>query len=295
MISLPKTINPLRYPGAKRSLVDYIDSLLEANNLYGCTFYEPYAGSAAVGLELLQRGHIDRLVLCEKDILLYAFWECVFRHTEALCDIIQNTAITIDTWLQQLPYRNMTSLNQAEILELAFAGLFFNRTNFSGILKANPIGGIKQTSKYSIDCRFNKTKIIKIIHQLSVYKDVVEVNIGDALQFMGSQNAEFLKKSCFAYFDPPYYEKGAKLYRHYYTNQDHIALSQYVQNVHHLDWIISYDDAPFICGLYGNTGTRYQPLFLDYTCASKVRTKGQELLISNLPLPPFPMSSVVHL
>ena len=56
---MPDTINPLRYPGAKRSLVNYIDALLNANHLQGCTFYEPYAGSAAVGLDLLQRGHIS--------------------------------------------------------------------------------------------------------------------------------------------------------------------------------------------------------------------------------------------
>ena len=81
----------------------------------------------------------------------------------------------------------------------------------------------------------------------------------------------------------------------YYTNQDHIALSQYVRGVHHLDWIISYDDAPFICGLYGDTGARYQPFFLDYTCASHVRTQGQELLISNLPLPPFPVANAAQM
>lgn len=123
----------------------------------------------------------------------------------------------------------------------------------------------------------------------------MEINLGDALQFMRTQNARFLKETCFAYFDPPYYVKGSKIYRHYYTNQDHIALSQYVRSVHHLDWIISYDDAPFICGLYGDTGARYQPFFLDYTCASRVRTKGQELLISNLPLPPFPMANAAQM
>ena len=292
---MPETINPLRYPGAKRSLVNYIDALLDANHLQGCTFFEPYAGSAAVGLELLQRGHIGGLVLCEKDILLYAFWECVFRDTDALCNKIQDTPITIETWQQQNQYREVTSLDQADLLDLAFAGLFFNRTNFSGILKANPIGGINQTSQYGIDCRFNKPKIIEIILRLSAYRDVIEVNCNDALQFMRNQNARFLRKNCFAYFDPPYYEKGSKIYRHYYTNQDHMALAHYVRDIHHLDWIISYDDAPFICGLYSNTGAQYQPFFLDYTCASKVRTQGQELLISNLPLPPFPVANAVHL
>lgn len=293
---MPGMINPLRYPGAKRSLVKYIDALLEANNLQGCTFYEPYAGSAAVGLELLQQGRIRNLVLCEKDILLYAFWECVFRETDALCNRIEQTAITIETWHQQNRFRNLTTLGQADLLDFAFAGLFFNRTNFSGILKANPIGGLNQTSQYSIDCRFNKTKIIEIIRRLSAYRDAVEVNCNDALQFMHTQVARFLQGNCFAYFDPPYYEKGAKIYRHYYTNQDHITLAQYVRNVRGLDWIISYDDAPFICGLYGDTGARYQPFFLDYTCAaSKVRTQGQELLISNLPLPPFPIANAAQM
>ena len=62
---MPESINPLRYPGAKRSLVNYVDALIQANNLQGCRFYEPYAGSAVVGLELLRRGIIDHLVLCE--------------------------------------------------------------------------------------------------------------------------------------------------------------------------------------------------------------------------------------
>lgn len=284
---MPTMTNPLRYPGAKRSLVNYIEALLLSNNLQGCTFFEPYAGSAAVGLELLQRDQINQLVLCEKDILLYAFWECVFHNTQNLCDQIQNADISIDTWKALQPFRQMTSLGEAPLLDFAFAGLFFNRTNFSGILKANPIGGIRQTSQYRIDCRFNKEKLIGIIKNLSNYRDRVEVHHDDALSFMQSQRTRFLRESCFSYFDPPYYRKGSKLYRHYYTNQDHIQLSEYVRNIHHLYWIISYDDAPFICSLYGDTGAQYQPMFLDYTCASKVRTHGQELLISNLPLPPF--------
>jgi DNA adenine methylase len=94
---MPETINPLRYPGAKRTLVNYIDDLLYANNLQGCCFIEPYAGSAVVGLELLQRESIHSLVLCEKDILIYAFWKSVFTLTDALCERILKTPITIET------------------------------------------------------------------------------------------------------------------------------------------------------------------------------------------------------
>jgi DNA adenine methylase len=292
---MPETINPLRYPGAKRTLVNYIDNLLLANNLQGCCFIEPYAGSAAVGLELLQRNVIRSLLLCEKDILIYAFWKSVFTLTDALCEKILETSISIETWHQLIPYRQIKHINQDSLLELGFAGLFFNRTNFSGILNANPIGGINQTSQYSIDCRFNKPRIISVIQRLAEYRGNVEIYCNDAIAFMQTQNARFLQENCFAYFDPPYYEKGSKIYRHFYTNQDHIALSRYVSEIRHLDWIISYDDAPFICGLYGETGAQYRPFFLDYSCASKIRTQGQELLISNLPLPPFSIADVAQL
>lgn len=289
---MPESINPLRYPGAKRSLANYIDNLIQANNLQGCRFYEPYAGSAAVGLELLQQRIIEELILCEKDILIYALWSCVFNRTDDLCALIMDTPITVETWLAMEPYRQVTAVQEYDLLDLGFAGLFFNRTNFSGILKANPIGGINQASQYAIDCRFNKEKVINIIQRLGAYRGHVEVHFGDALEFMRQQQHYFLQTHCFAYFDPPYYDKGAKIYRHFYRDQDHIDLCTYVSQVHHLDWIISYDDAPFICALYGETGAQYCPFFLDYSCANKVRTKGRELLISNLPLPPFPVANI---
>jgi DNA adenine methylase len=287
------TNNPLRYPGAKRTLVDYVDELLLANNLHGCCFFEPYAGSAVVGLELLKRQSISSLVLCEKDILLYSFWECVFHHTEDLCIKIQETPITIEKWHELEYLRHTSELNQAQVIDIGFAGLFFNRTNFSGILTANPIGGLKQTSEYSIDCRFNKINIIKAIKQISEYGDKIEIYFDDALRFMTKQNTKILRETCFAYFDPPYYEKGSQIYRHYYKNEDHLALSRYVRETRYLDWLVSYDDAPYICGLYGDTGAQYRPLYLDYSCASRIRKRGQELLISNLPLPPFPVSKTV--
>ena len=292
---MPQLINPLRYPGAKRSLVNYVDNLIHANNLQGCRFYEPYAGSAVVGLELLKKNTIDHLVLCEKDPLIASLWECIFNKTDELCAMIQDTPITIETWQNLDIYRHTTELNDYTPIELGFAGLFFNRTNFSGIIKANPIGGIRQASTYTIDCRFNKPRIIDIIQQLSEYRARVEVHCSDALEFMKSQQSHFISETCFSYFDPPYYDKGSKIYRYFYHNQDHLNLCDYVKNVRHLDWLISYDDAPFICGLYGGTGMQYRPFYLDYSCASKVRTHGKELLISNLPLPQFPVENVVAL
>jgi len=289
---MPETLNPLRYPGSKRALVDYIEELLIDNHLDGCRFTEPYAGSAAVGIELLQRNIINTLILCEKDILLFAFWECVFRKTKALCKKIADTPITIKTWKELNIYRHEKKITKNNLLNLGFAGLFYNRTNFSGILNANPIGGIGQNSKYDISCRFNKQKIIDTIKTIAEYKNFVEVYYDDALNFISSQNFHFVKQKCFVYFDPPYFEKGSQIYRHYYSKQEHIKLSIFVKTMKNTDWLISYDDAPFICNLYNDDKTQYRPLFIDYSCATKIRNRGKELLISNLPLPPFPVSNV---
>jgi DNA adenine methylase len=290
---MPITINPLRYPGAKRTLIDYIEKLLVINNLAGCCFYEPYAGSAVVGIELLRRDIINNLVLCEKDILLFAFWKCVFEKTGVLCKKIIDTPITIEAWKKMDMYRKETKVHKKNLLNLGFAGLFFNRTNFSGILNANPIGGIEQKSEYDISCRFNKQKIISVIKDIAKYKDFVEVYFDDALNFMSCNHFRFIKQKCFVYFDPPYFEKGEQIYRHFYTRQEHAKLSTFVKKIKYVDWLISYDDSPFICNLYSGDKAQYRPLFIDYSCATKKRIRGNELLISNLPLPPFPVSNAV--
>lgn len=287
---MPTTINPLRYPGAKRELVPYIESLLECNNLVGCTFFEPYAGSAVVGLELLQKGIINKLILVEKDVLIYSFWKCVFSYSEDLCGRIENISVDLDTWLSFKPLRDITSPNNGDLLDLGVAGLFFNRTNFSGIINANPIGGIKQTSSYKINCRFNKPVLINLIRKLSLLKDKVEVNWDDAIKFINMAKNNFPREVSFVYFDPPYFGKGKQMYRHYYTNTDHKALASFVRNNKHFDWLISYDDEPYICGLYSGTGAKYRQFYLDYSVSSGRRSLGKELLISNLPLPPVNVS-----
>ena len=73
-------VSPLRYPGSKAFLVNYIDSILKENHLEGCHFIEPYAGSAIISIELLKKGTIGDAVLVEKDPLIYCFWRS-FIHT----------------------------------------------------------------------------------------------------------------------------------------------------------------------------------------------------------------------
>lgn len=276
-------LSPLRYPGGKALLSSYISCVIEENFLTGCTFYEPYAGGASVSLELLKLGFISKAVLVERDPLVYAFWRCVFEQTDRLCAAVEAAPVTIETWRGLQAVRDVESplTCMYSLLQLGVAGLFFNRTNFSGILGAGPIGGVAQTSAYAIDCRFNKEKLVKQIRDASKFRERVEVNYDDALHFMTTRAEELSSGFGFVYVDPPYYAQGKKLYRYFYEDCDHAALAAHM-TAQGYPWLISYDDHPRIRQLYSNTPI--QPIYLDYKARS-TRT-AQELVISNLVIPP---------
>nr|DAH68836.1 MAG TPA: DNA adenine methylase [Bacteriophage sp.] len=273
--------NPLRYPGAKSKLYNYIYKLLVFENKLNCTFYEPFAGSASISLLLLENKAVKRAVLNELDPLLYYFWYSVFNHTDELIKMISDTEISLENWHKLSHYRNSDYLAHKTPVEIGFAGLFLNRTNFSGILKANPLGGLQQKSRYTIDCRFNKIRIIESIRQLSIFRDRIDLFNMDAIDFMKQELKYKRNKSIFVYIDPPYYKEGSNLYRCYYTPEQHKDLAKYLLPKS-FPWLISYDDAPEILNLYRQNS----PLTIHMDYSVHTSRKAEELLISNLEIPP---------
>lgn len=274
--------NPLRYPGAKSKLFNYVKNLIEVEGLTGCTFYEPFAGSASLSWMLLEANIVETAVINEKDPLLYHFWKAVFESTDELIQKIEQTEISVETWKSCAKYKDLQYLIGKTSVEIGYAGLFLNRTNFSGILKANPIGGMEQQSDYKIDCRFNKTKVIEAIKSIAQYGNRVTVSNEDAIEFM----KKFLKykrnKKTFVYIDPPYYKEGPGLYRYFYTEKQHMELARFIKTKA-FPWLLSYDDVKEIRKLY-NRRTCVN-LYLDYSV--KTSKKGKEILISNLEIPPM--------
>lgn len=43
-----KLVSPLRYPGGKAKIVDFVKQVIRDNNLLDGVYVEPYAGGAAV-------------------------------------------------------------------------------------------------------------------------------------------------------------------------------------------------------------------------------------------------------
>jgi DNA adenine methylase len=229
-----------------------IEQICVDNNI-SRSFFEFYAGGAAVGLHLLIRGIVDRIVLNDLDKGVYAFWRSVVDAPGQLCRKIQRTEISVDEWKKQKEiYRNKDKNDDIDLLDLGFATLFLNRTNYSGILTGGMIGGINQAGKYKINCRFNKQSIIEKIKTIADYDFRIKVMRQDALELVKSIGPlePSTYKGMLYYFDPPYFNKGQSLYMNYYKPNDHLILSEAIKSIKSAPWVVSYDDVPDINELY---------------------------------------------
>lgn len=270
---MTRTASPLRYPGGKSALHNLVSEILCANSLDRGHYAEPFAGGGGLALSLLFNGVVREVHLNDIDPAIAAFWRSILFQNDALCDLIENTPVTIDEWHRQKNAYNNLQDNPNDP-NLGFATLFLNRTNRSGIIKgAGVIGGLRQTGNYLLDCRFNKLDLIKRIKRISKYKHRIHFSQLDALEFIPKLKDALPKRSLIC-ADPPYYGKGANLYTSYYKPEDHSALSECMMSVAS-PWIVTYDNCKEIAGIYRKR--RQYEFSVQYSAQTK--RLGSELLI----------------
>lgn len=261
----------LRYPGSKRFLLNYLKKWITDNNLENYSICEPFCGSAILSLSLLRMNIVRKIYLYDKDPIIYALWEVILTDPVWLKQKIDSTAITMDEWNIQ------HSITPKTLHEQAWKCLFLNRTCFSGILKAGPLGGKDQNSINKLDCRFNKERIKSIIDEIHAMADRIHLlQVHDWKDAINRVSA----RKCIVYCDPPYVVKGRELYRHFFNEDDHRKVFSRLNrlNVTKNPWLLSYDNCPLIenlCNMYNLTPT---PVSMTSTCGTK-RLKQTELVI----------------
>ena len=274
-----KLINPLRYPGSKASFSSSVGAFVTACGYTRFEIVEPFAGSASVSIDLVSSGICSKATLIERDPLLYAFWFAVFFDTRRLCNRIRKLSVDLETWHELRPLLAVNTPDECELIDLAVAGLFFNRTNFSGVLHAGPIGGQQQKSAYKVNCRFNKEDLIARIQAISKLQDRVEVIFSDALEYLEKQE-EDENRNRFYYVDPPYFIQGEKLYRYSFELSQHKQLARALRALQ-APWLLSYDKHPVIEMLY----EMYISSGFEFKYSSKTRKVEREFLVTNVKLP----------
>lgn len=274
---MPVTKSPLRYPGGKTQLSGFLKNLLEINQMSNVVYCEPFSGGFGAGLELLFSNDVDSIIINDLDLGIYSIWKAILDECDEFTNLIETTPVTLAEWHRQKEIYENKKKDENYSIELAFSTFFLNRTNHSGIISGGPIGGFSQTSKYTLDCRYNKKGLVKKIkainkekHRISLYNLEANDLIQNVLIYLNSEDL-------FVFFDPPYYKQGKNLYTNFFDHKNHVELQKCIELMDDYKWITTYDYEENIKEIYKSYPTlKYK---IRYS-ANKVRKETEFLFHS---------------
>lgn len=288
---LSRDVSPFRYPGGKGNLKYMLASIINHNGLRNCTMIEPFCGGAGATLPLLLAGVIGKLRLGDFDKRVAEFWDSLLGDPEGLIRLIQETPTTIDEWHRMRRWAGFErNMDGQSALKCGFATLFLNRVNYSGLLHARPIGGLDQSGKYKMDCRFNKSDIISRIQNIrSCVRHILKAARRSSHAYWRSTlNSAWMADgtgNTLAFIDPPYVGKGPVLYKRYGFANGHEELAEYLKSNDRMQWVLTYDNDPLIFELYKD----FKIIELDSQFMMQESKMGRELVITshnlNVPMP----------
>lgn len=266
-----KNYSPLRYPGGKSKLYNLVSAVISQYDEEVDTYAEPFAGGAGIAMGLLLNHQMEKVIINDINIGIYSFWDSICNNTEDFLRLVKNTDVNIETYnIQKIIYQT----EKQKSLELGFATFFLNRTCFSGVLGAGPIGGYAQTGKYLVNARYNTADLMKKIEQIARLSSKIEIYNLDVVDFI----KRIIRKEdkVFTYFDPPYFVKGKALYTNFLEKEDHEKIYKIISKLK-TPWLITYDNVNAISEIY----KKYNQFEfnLSYTVNPKVCRKGTELLM----------------
>jgi DNA adenine methylase len=262
-----KDIIPFRYPGGKRKLLPQIMPALQKLDGISENFSDVFVGGGSVALAVADTNPSTCIHLNDKDTRIAAFWKVTSSDSVGKLVDKMDVEPTVDL------FTDTQSKEFTSDVDLAFQAIFLNRTAYSGILDAGPLGGKRQDGKTKINCRYNvkvlKEKILAC-HQLLADRTVVTCkDFRDLLSTSGQHTATYL--------DPPYVVKGNDLYPVGMSYEDHRELAALLNN--RANWLLSYDDCALTRSLYSPEDVLMVPA--RYCIGNKWENKS-ELLIGKM-------------
>ena len=276
--NMPTTPSPLRYPGGKTKIYEYVKRVLELNNLHG-TYIEPFAGGAGLALKLLFNNDVSKIVINDSDPAIYAFWNSVLTNPKELCYFVKNIPLNYTEWQRQRHiYFNQANYSELEIGE---ATLYLNRTNMSGVIKGGLIGGTDQTGRYKMDARFNRVDLVAKIEAIAGKREKIDLYQLDVFEFIKPPVLRHYYK-VFINFDPPYVNKAGQLYMNYFAPEDHTKLKTAIASCKR-KWMVTYDACDLVQELYAE----YRKGYIDVIYSANGSRKAKELVFfsNNLLVP----------
>jgi len=279
-----------RYPGGKSKYFDAIYQHLEPliTNSGITDYYEPFIGGGSVLCKIAMKFPKLKLNINDFDRQVICFWWLFAQNKQSFFDKFYEL-------LKQKPtihlFNDLRNKQPTTKIEKAYYAVFFNRTTFSGIYRAGPIGGYTQHSKWTIDCRYNFKNMYEKIEKMREVLDgrlyVYNEHIVDFFEVINDETGVM-------YLDPPYYKQGKKLYPIYMENDEHKTLSNLLK--HKKNWVLSYDKCNEIKNLY--LWATITDMETTYTVSGKNRTNiknNEYIIIPNQQVIDIPSDMYHHL
>jgi len=263
--------SPLRYPGGKSRAVDLIGGLVPSF----AEFREPFVGGGSVFLYLKQKFPNKHFWVNDIYPELYFFWKYCQKDVGAVIEQVCNWRTTFATGkeLHQFLLANITDFDE---LKKASAFFIFNRITFSGTTEA---GGY---SEQAFKGRFTNSSIERLKGFSHLLDNITITNLDYEIVIKTPGENVFL------FLDPPYYSatksalygKNGKLHKVF----DHERFTNVLKNCPH-QWLLTYDDSPYIRELYGFANILSWDLTYGMRNVNKDSSQiGKELFIANYPI-----------
>lgn len=255
-----KFASPLRYPGGKACLAGFLAETIVLNDLQGCAYYEPYAGGAGAALSLLRDKIVSEVFINDADPRVHAFWHAALTESDRFVERVLTAPLTIPEWHRQQAICQQPG-NHAPF-DVGFAAFYMNRCNRSGVLTgAGPIGGFEQRGEWRLGVRFSREPLAERIQTLAAMREKIHLTHLDAIDFLKTSLPRGGKRrQVFVYLDPPYVQKGQRLYLNSYVGKNHRQLARYITRQSTLHWLMSYDDAVLVRDLYREEQLSSKPI-----------------------------------
>lgn len=246
-VKLKKRLSPYRYPGGKSKVIDYLYWHLESKKTG--VLISPFTGGGSFELAMLEAGVVDKIHMNDLDPGVFSFWWVLKHMPFELINRIEEKLPTHEEYFQaQQLIKN--DYKHADLIEAAWASFLVNRLAYSGVFKANPLGGKFGTSNDLLQ-RWNPHDLVKRINKIHSMADQIKVTQLPAIELI---EESYWNENATLFIDPPYVVKGKDLYHCYFTEDDHIELSQILDSLHMgfpgADVVVTYDYCELLNTLY---------------------------------------------
>ena len=256
--------SPLRYPGGKSRLSEFLISLFPGDFL---EYREPFVGGGSVFFRAKQEYSERKFRINDLFQDLFVFWKMLRDRPDS---VVENVIRLKSSYTDgRMLYNFLTTPHDASEAERAAEFFVINRITFSGTTLS---GGY---SDESFRKRFTDSSIERLGKSAKILTGDVEITGDDfssLLNLPGNGVFIFLDPPCCIGKKSKLYGKGGNMHKSF----DHTRLFTTLKDSPHR-WLMTYNDCDFIRELY--SGFKVRPI--EFAYGMQQGKPGKEIIISN--------------